>query len=156
MSSFSKSNKGYKYLLTVIDVFSKYGRIVPLKTNTGKVVAQVFRKLFLNGSPSCVWIDKGTEFYNQQLKAVLTANNVMLYSTENEEKLSIVEQWNRTMKNIMWKYFTVNNTQKYIDVLPSMLEKYKNTDHQSIKLTPSDACNPANYQHVHNTLNAKA
>ena len=91
----------------------------------------------------------GTEFYNQQLKAVLAANNVTLYSTENEEKSSIVEQWNRTMKNIMWKYFTVNNTQKYINVQPSMVEKYNNTYHRSIKLTALD---PANYQHIHNAL----
>ena len=58
------------------------------------------------------------------------------------------------MKNIMWKYFTANNTQKYIDVLSSMVEKYNNTYHRSIQLTPSDARNPANRQHVHNVLYA--
>ena len=155
MSSFSRSNKGYKYLLTVINVFSKYGWIVPLKTKTGKEFAQAFRKLFLNSLPSRLWTDNGVEFYNQQLKDVLAANSVMLYSTENEEKSSVVERWNRTMKNIMWKYFTANNTQKYIDVLPSMVGKYNNTYHRSIKLTPSDARNPASYQHVHNALYAK-
>ena len=143
MSSFSRSNKGYKYLLIVTDVLSKYGWIVPLKTK------------FLGGPPSRLWTDKGTGFYNQQLKTVLAANNVMLYSTENEEKSSIVERWNRTMKIIMWKYFTSNNTQKYIDVLPSKVEKYNNTYHRSIKLAPSDARNPANYQHVHSALDAK-
>ena len=131
MSLFSRSNKGYKYLWTVIDVFIKYGCIVLLKTKTGKEIAQAFRKLFLIGHPSHLWTDKGIEFYNQQLKAVLAANNVMHYSTENEEKSSIVEQWNRTMKNIMWKYFTVNNMQKYTDILPSMVEKYNNTYHRS-------------------------
>ena len=90
MSPFSRSNKGYKYRLTVIDIFSKYGWIVPLKTKTGKEVAQAFRKLFLAGHHSRLWTDKGTEFYNQQLKAVLAANNVMLYSTENEEKSIII------------------------------------------------------------------
>ena len=92
MSSFSRSNKGYKYLLPVIDVFSKYGWIVPLKTKTCKEVVQAFRKLFRNGHPIPLWTDKGTEFYNQQLKAVLAANNVMFYSTENEEKSSVVER----------------------------------------------------------------
>ena len=154
MSPFSRSNKGYKYLLRVIDVFSKYGWIVTLKIKTGKEVAQAFRKLFLNGHPSRLWTDKGTEFYNQQLKAVLRANNVVRYCRENEEKSSVVERWNRTMKNIMWKYFTANSTQKYIDVLPSIVEKYNNTYHRSIKLTPSEARNPANYQHVHNALYA--
>ena len=90
MSSFSRSNKGYKYLLSVIDVFSKYGWIVPLKTKTGKGVTQAFRKLFLVGYPRRLWTDKGTEFYNQQLTAVLAVNNVMLYSTENEEKSSSI------------------------------------------------------------------
>ena len=78
MSSFSRSNKGYQYILTVNDVFSKYGWIVPLKTKTDKEVAQAFQKLFLNGHPSRLWTDKGTEFYKQQLKDVLAANNVML------------------------------------------------------------------------------
>ena len=92
---------------------------------------------------------------NYTTKAVLAANNVMLYSTENDEKSNIVERWNRTMKNIMWKYFTAKTAQKYIDVLPSMVEKYNNTYYRSIKLTPSDACNPASYQHTHNALYAK-
>ena len=143
MSSFCRPNKGYKYLLTVIDLFSKYGWIVPFKTKTGKEVTQAFRKVSLSGHPSRLWTDKGTEFYNQELKTVLTANNVMLYSTENEEKSSGVERWDRTMKIIMWKYFTSNNTQKYIDVLPNMVEKYNNTYHRSIKLISSDTRNPA-------------
>ena len=126
-----------------------------MKTKTGKEVAQAFRKLFLSVHPSRLWTDKGTEFYNQQLKAVLTANNVTLYSTENKEKSSIVEQWNRTMKNIMQKYFTANNTQNYKDVIPSLVEKYNITYNRTIKLTPSDARNPTNYQHVHNALYAK-
>ena len=67
MSSYSRSNSGYKYLLTVIDVFSKYGWIVPLKTKTGKEVATAFQELFTdNVPPSRLWTDKGTEFYNQQ------------------------------------------------------------------------------------------
>ena len=98
MPPFSRSNKDYKYLLTVIDVFSKYGWIVPLKTKTGKEVALTFRKLFLACHPSCLWTDKGTEFYNAQLEAVLTANNVTLYSTENEEKSSVAERWNKTIR----------------------------------------------------------
>ena len=86
---------------------------------------------------------------------VLTASNVTLYSTENEEKSSVVERWNRTMKNIMWKYFTVNNTQKYIDVQPGMVEKYNSTYRRSTELKPTDARKPANYKHVHNALYAK-
>ena len=92
MSPFSRSNKSYKYLLTLIDVFSKYGWIMPLKTETGKELALAFRKLFHVNTPSRLWKDKDTEFYNQQLEAVLAATNVTLYSTENAEKSSIVER----------------------------------------------------------------
>ena len=155
MSRYSRSKCGYKYLLTVIDVFSKYGWIVPSKTKTGKEVATAFQELFTdNAPPSRLWTDKGTEFYNQQVKRVLTTNYVTLYS-EDEEKSSVVERWNRTMKNIMWKYFIANNTQKYIDVLPGMVEKYNSTYHRSIKLKPTDARKPANYKHMHNALDTK-
>ena len=101
MSPYWRSNSGYKYLLTVVGVFSKYGWIVPLITKTGKEVAMAFQELFTdNTPPSRLWTDKGMEFYNQQLNRVLTANNVALYSTENEEKSSVVERWNRTMEVI--------------------------------------------------------
>ena len=102
MSPFSRLNKGYNYLLTVIDVYRKYGWIVPLKNKSEKEVAQAFRILFHNGQPSRLWTIKGTEFYKvKELKSVLEANNVILYSTENKEKSNVVERWNRTMKTIM-------------------------------------------------------
>ena len=64
---------------------------------------------------------------------------VELYSTENEEKSSVAERWNRTMKEKMFKYFTANNTNKYIDVLDDFVERYNNTRHSSIKMTPVEA-----------------
>ena len=86
---------------------------------------------------------------------MLEANNVTLYSTENEGKFSVAEGWNRTMKRIMWKYFTANNTNKYIDELQNMVGKYNTTYHRSIKLTPSEAGNPLNYNHVFRALYGK-
>ena len=86
------------------------------------------------------------------MNELLRKHNVELYSTENEEKSCDVERWNRTIKRIMWKYFTANNTAKYIDVLPSLIEKYNNTYHRSIKCTPSFAREPSNYQHVYDAL----
>ena len=89
LSRYSRSNSGYKYLLIVIDVFSmKYGWIVPLKTKTGKEVAMAFQELFtVNAPPSRLWTDKGTEFYNQQVNRVLTANTVtLLYGERGEVK----------------------------------------------------------------------
>ena len=101
-----------------------------------------FQELFTDNAPaSRLWTDKGTEFYNQHVKRVMAANNVTLYSTENEERSSVVERWNRTMK--------------YIDFLPGMVKKYNSTYHRLIKLKPTDARKPANYKHIHNALYAK-
>ena len=84
ISSLSRSDGARN---TLIDVFSKYGWIVPLKTKTGKEVALVFWKYFLsNTTPSNLWTDKGTEFYKQQLKAVLAANNVTLWNGGTERR----------------------------------------------------------------------
>ena len=102
MQAFSKFNRGIKYLLAVIDVFSKYGYLVPLKDKTGKSVASVLKTIFKERQPEKMWVDKGKEFYNKDVKELIE-----LYSTENEEKSSVVERWIRTMKERMWKYFTI-------------------------------------------------
>ena len=148
MQSFARQNKGYKYNLMIIDVFSKYGWAIPLKTKTGLEVTRAFQHLWEKKQaqtaippppppppPKKLWTDKGKEFYNKHMSELLRKHDVELYSTENEEKSSVVERWNRTIKRIMWKYFTANNTVKYIDVLPSLIEKYNNTYHRSIKCT---------------------
>ena len=80
MSSFSRCNRGCKFLLTVIDVYSKYGWIVLLKNKTGKEVAGGLTTLFKIAVPSRLWTDKGTEFYNQHVRRVLDANNFTLDS----------------------------------------------------------------------------
>jgi len=99
MQSFSKFNNGVKYLLMVIDIFSKYGWMVPLKQKTGAAIAAAFESIFSGGrTPKKIWTDKGKEFYNKDVKSLLESKSCALYSTENEEKSSVVERWNRTMK----------------------------------------------------------
>ena len=69
MQQFSKWNKGYRYLLMVLDVFSKYGWIVPLKDKKGETVAEAFKKIFKEGrKPQYLWTDKGKEYYNKHVK----------------------------------------------------------------------------------------
>ena len=154
MQYYAKTNKGYRYILMIIDVFSKYGWAIPLKRKTGSEMVEAFTQLWDSGEkpPKFLWTDKGREFDNVQMKALLKKRNVHLYWTENEEKSSIVERWNRTIKQWMWKYFTKHRTGVYIDILPQLIEKYNNTYHRSIKCTPSDARKPSNHQHVFNAL----
>ena len=139
MQAISKFNRGIKYLLAVIDVFSKYGWLVPLKDKTGKSVASALKTIFKERRPEKMWVDKGKEFYNKDVKELIE-----LYSTENEEKSSVVERWIRTMKERMWKYFTDNNTNHYVDVLPDLVKGYNNTRHSSIKMTPVEASKKKN------------
>ena len=139
MQGFSKFNRGIKYLLAVIDVFSKYGYLVPLKDKTGKSVASALKTIFKERQLEKMWVDKGKEFYNKDVKELIE-----LYSTENEEKSSVVERWIRTMKERMWKYFTDNNTNHYVDILPNLVKDYNNTRHSSIKMTLVEASKKKN------------
>ena len=145
MQQFSRWNKGYKYLFMVIDVFSKYGWIVPLKDKRGETVTDAFKTIFKEGrKPLYLWVDKGKEFYNKHLKDLLEKYNIQMYSTENEEKSSVVERWNRTIKTKMWKQFTVQGNTMYLDILPKILKQYNNTIHSSIKMTPVEASKKKN------------
>ena len=145
VSKFKQYNEGNNYLLLVIDTFNKYGWIVPLKYKSGETVANAFKTIFKEGrKPKKLWTDKGTEFYNKNMKDLLKLNGIELYSTENEEKSSIAERWIRTMKEKMFKYFTENNTYRYIDALPELVEDYNNTIHSSTKLSPIDASKKKN------------
>ena len=140
MTALSENNDGVKFLLLVIDIFSKYGWIIPLKDKSGETVANAFKLIFKEGRrPEKLWTDKGREFYNKDVKDL-----VELYSTENDEKSSIVERWIRTMKDKMWKYFTDNSTYTYMDVLPDLLEDYNNTVHSSTEFTPIEASKKEN------------
>ena len=93
MQAFSKFNRVVKYLLAVIDIFSKYIWLIPLKDKTGKSVAIALKSIFKERKPEIMWVDKGKEVYNKDVKDLIE-----LYSTENEDKSSVIERWIRTMK----------------------------------------------------------
>ena len=147
MQSLSKYNNSYKYILMIIDIFSKYGWAVPLKTKTGEEVSNALKTILSKNKPKKIWADKGLEFYNKKVQSLLKENDITLYSTENYEKSSVVERWNRTIKTWLWKYFTANNTYKYIDVLKALIEKYNTKKHRSTGFTPYDARKARN-QHI--------
>ena len=154
MQKLSKWNKGYKYLLMVLDLFSKYGWIVPLKTKTGLEVSKAFESIFKKAKPKKLWVDKGKEYYNKNVKDLLAKNNIEIYSTENEEKSSVCERWNRTIKEKMYKRFTMQNNTVYIDILPKILASYNNSKNRSIGMTPNQARKPENYGKVYWNLSS--
>ena len=100
MKSLSKYNRGIKYLLCTIDLFSKYAWVVPLKDKRGITIVNAFQKIISKGrKPNKIWVDQGSEFYNQSFKDFLKINSIEMYSTYNEGKSVVAERFIRTLKN---------------------------------------------------------
>jgi hypothetical protein len=144
MQSVSKSNKHYRYLLTVIDLFSKYAYAIPLKSKSSAHIIEAFQSLFSRRRPRKLWTDQGTEFTNGPFRKFLKDNNIELYHVFNEGKASVVERFNRTLGEMIQKHMTSNQTTKYIDVLQKLIDKYNAKEHSSIKMTPFKASQQKN------------
>jgi len=144
-SKLSKHNKGYKYLLNVIDLFSKYVYSIPLKSKSQHEVAIAFEKLFINNKPDKVWTDQGSEFINKTFKKFLTDHNIELYHVHNEGKACVIERFNRTLGEMIEKHLTATNSKNYINKLQYFIDEYNNNNiHSTIKLTQLQATNPNN------------
>ena len=125
----------------VLDVSSTYG----LKDKKGETATKGFQEIFKEGrKPQYLWVDKRKEFYNNHLKDLLEKNKMEMYSTENEEKSSFCERWNRTIKTKMWKQFTVQGNTQNLDIVPKIIKQYNNTKHSSTKMTPVEASKKEN------------
>ena len=157
LRKYAKVNKNYVFLLMVVDVFSKYAWIEPIKNKTGVAVATALKKIFeSNGkTPSKLWADNGKEYYNSVVKKLLTNNDVELYSTFNEEKSSIVERFNRTFLHWLFIYFDTHQNTVYLPVLQDLVTRYNHTRHRSIGCTPEEARKRKNYQRVFDHLYLK-
>jgi len=139
LQEFSKQNNGFKYLLTVIDVFSRYAYVIPLKNKTGKAITDAFKHLFKLQVPSKIQTDRGKEFVNKDFLNFISKYGVELFHSQNQEiKCALVERYNRTLKSKMFKYFTSKGKRKYIDVLQKFVQSYNNTRHRSIGMKPSE------------------
>ena len=138
MQEWSRNNKGYKYMLNVIDVYSKYAWSVPLKDKKGDTTTEAFKYIVKNSNriPKHIWVDKGKEFYNKIMDEWLKENNINRYSTFGEHKSAVVERFNRTLKEKMWKRFTAENTRNWVDMLDRLLSEYNKTVHRTIGMTP--------------------
>ena len=139
MQNIAKYNIGNRYILNVIDLYSRYVWSLPLKNKSSQSIVEAFIKIVKNGrKPLKLWVDNGSEFYNKLFKKWLNDNNIQMYSTFNEGKALVIERFNRTLKHKMHKYFTAQNTYEYINILDDFINEYNST-HRSIKMTPTEA-----------------
>ena len=140
MKSLSKFNKRIKYILCVIDLFSKYAFVVPLKDKKGTSIANAFESILdkLRRKPNKIWVDQGSEFYNSLFKRWLKDNDIVMYSTYNEGKSVLAERFIRTLKDKLYKHMTAVSKNVYYDVLDDIVKKYNNTWHSTIKMKPKN------------------
>ena len=135
------ANRRTRYLLTVIDVLSKYAWVVALRSKRGTAVRDALRYLLDHNPdrrPQKLQTDRGKEFYNKHVTKLLEDNDIRHYSTEGETKASVVERFNRTFKGMAFKYMVANNTHKYVDALPQLVAQYNARIHSSIQMAPAD------------------
>ena len=131
----SKFNKGFGFLLCVIDIFSKHVWVVPLKDEKGVSIVNAFQSLLKKSSRKLnkIWVDKGSEFYNRLMKLWLEKHGTEMYSTHNEGKSVVAERFIRTIKNNIYKYMTSILKNVYIDKIDDIVNEYNNRYHRTTK-----------------------
>ena len=140
MSKYSGSKMNYKFLLCIIDVYSRYAFVFPLKSKNKNVVVSCFEELFAKRKPRNLTTDAGSEFTNNDMKAVLRKLHIKQYTADfaDHTKMGLVERFNRTLKTLISRYMTAAKTRKYIDALPDLVVNYNTTHHQFLGKPPKD------------------
>lgn len=146
----TRLNSGYRYILNVIDTFSKFVWSLPLKNKSGKEVCEAFSKIFsLGRKPKKLQVDKGKEFYNKDMKQLLDEKDIEMYSTFTDKKASIIERFNRTLGDKLKPIIYQNIP--WVERLPEIIQTYNNTYHRTIKMKPSEV-NKKNENTLLNTV----
>lgn len=134
-----KVNKGFNYLLTVIDVFSKHAWAEPVKTKSADDVVGAMVRIFQKGRvPQKLQTDNGREYYNKKFQNLMKNYEIKHYSTFSNLKASIVERFNRTLKSLMWREFSLRGSYRWVDFLSDLLKTYNEKKHRTIGMKPID------------------
>ena len=148
-SSLSKYNNIYKFILTVIDIFTKYAWAIPLKNKSGLSITNGFKTILSEGrKPEKLWVDRGSEFYNKTFKSLLkeyetgkAASGIELYSTYSDLKAVFIERFNRTILHIINRPMFINGDGNWVNILNDAVVTYNNNIHSTINMTPVGASN---------------
>ena len=142
MQLISRFNKKFRFLLCVIDIFSKFAWVVPLKDKKGVTfsIVDIFQKILKesNRKPKKIWLEKGSEFYKSCFKKWLKDDDIEMYSIHNEGKSIVAERFIRTLKTKIYKYMTSVSKNVYINKLDDIVSKYNNRYHRTIQMKPVD------------------
>ena len=140
MQLISKFNEGFRFLLCVIDIFSNYAWVVPLKDKKGLSIVDAFRKTLdkPGRKPNKIWVDKRSEFYNSSFKKWLKDNDIEMYSIHNGGKSVVAERFIRILKTKIYKHMVSVSKNVYINKLDDIVKEYNNKYHRKIKMKPVD------------------
>ena len=140
MTQLSKFNDGYKYVLLLIDAFSRFLWTMPIKSKTGPSVTNALETIIEEGGVKVAKLrtDKGAEFLNRDMQKMLRGRNIEHFTAEPPTKASLAERAIKTIKMRLYKYMTQHQTFRYIDALVEVVKAYNNTYHRSIKMAPSE------------------
>lgn len=141
MQGVSADNEGMRFILTCIDVFSKFAWAIPVKDKTASTMVQAFKQLFKMSAPRRpvrLQTDKGSEFLCRPVQKVFNSLNIQHFASDSDQKASVVERFNRTIKTRLWTYFTAKRTRKYLNILPQLVDAYNRSRHRSIGMAPID------------------
>ena len=136
MTQYSKMNRGYKYIFTNIDVFSKIAYAFPLKSKKIQDIKPCFQKIFKNNKPKYIWSDKESAFLSKEIQQFFKDNNVKIYHTNSHLKAVVIERFNRSLRELMMKEFVKNNNTVWYNILPNLIKIYNNRYHSTIKMKP--------------------
>ena len=151
MQKYSKMNKGYKYIFTNIDIFSKYLWAFPIKSKKISDIKPCFEKIFKERKPSYIWSDQESSFSSKEMLKFFENNNVKIYHTYSNLKAVVIERFNRSLCELMMKSFVKNNNTVWYNILPELSKIYNNRYHRTIKMKPIDV-NKKNEKYIKNTI----
>ena len=139
MIPYASVNKGYKYILTAIDVFSRFAYALPLKRKSSEDIVKALTALFKMNKPLNIQTDYGKEFYNKKVNVLLKKMGINHYSVNSQFKAAVVERFNRTLRDKLKRYFTYTRKKVWYNVLQDIIGGYNRSKHKGIfNLRPID------------------
>jgi len=143
MSKYSRTNKGYKWILIVIDIFDRKVFAVAMKDKSTHTSTEAMKLIFdlFKCSPSRLTTDDGSEWKGQFQKLLDEKKITHRIAEQGDHKLlGVIDRFSRTLKTIIFKYFTENNTTTWFDMLDNFIKTYNNVPHSGIcDMSPNDA-----------------
>ena len=140
MHGLASQNDGMRYILTVIDVFSKYAWSKPVRSKDAGAVANALKEVLHQARPrklKRLQTDKGKEFFNNTFAALMRRHGISHFASESDQKTAVFERFNRTIKTRIYTFLSDRGTARWLDVIQELVQAYNNSFHRTIGMAPN-------------------